>query len=154
MALTFRTAVLQDLPTILRLNHEGDWRGEAAPPFDPDSASDPRYRAAFEEIARDPNHQLFVAEEGGEIVGTIQISVIPGLSRFGMKRGLLEGVHVRKDRRGTGLGTQMVQWATEECRKAGCGMVQLTSNKARQDAHRFYRKLGFEQSHEGFKKFL
>jgi GNAT superfamily N-acetyltransferase len=154
MTPTYRAATLDDLPTILRLNHEGDWRGADAPPFDPESVSDPRYIQAFEEISRDPNHRLVVAEADGEIVGTIQISFIPGLTRFGMKRGLLEGLHIRTDRRGTGLGSQMVQWAIEQCRAAGCGVVQLTSNKARTDAHRFYRKLGFDQSHEGFKLYL
>jgi GNAT superfamily N-acetyltransferase len=68
-----------------------------------------------------------------------------------MKRGLLENVHIRADQRGTGLGSQMVQWAIERCREAGCGLVQLTSNKVRTDAHRFYTRLGFAQTHEGFK---
>ena len=88
------------------------------------------------------------------MVGTLQVTIIPGLPRFGMKRGLLENVHVRPDQRGNGIGTQMVQWAISYCREAGCGLVQLTSNKLRLDAHRFYRTLGFEATHEGFKLFL
>lgn len=95
-----------------------------------------------------------MAEKAGEVVGTIQISIIPGMPRFGMKRGLLENVHIRADQRGSGLGTEMVTWAIERCREAGCGMIQLTSNKLRLDAHRFYEKLGFSKSHEGFKLML
>ena len=152
--LTFRDATPDDIAAMLTLSHAGDWRGSETPPLDPTSLTDPRYRAAFDEIGADPNHRLIVAEKDGEVIGTLQISVIPGLPRFGMKRGVLENVHIRADQRGTGLGTQMVQWAIERCREAGCGMVQLTSNKVRKDAHRFYMKLGFEQSHEGFKLML
>lgn len=152
--LIYRDARPEDIPTILILAHAGDARGADTPPLDRSTLSDPRYRAAFDEIAADPNNRLIVAERGGEIVGSLQISYLPGLSRFGMKRGLLENVHIRADQRGQGLGSDMVQWAIERCREAGCGMVQLTSNKVRVDAHRFYRKLGFEQSHEGFKLML
>lgn len=150
-ALTFRDATVADMATIIMLSHAGDARGEDTPPLDPATLSDPRYRAAFDEITADPSHRLIVAERAGEVVGTIQISFIPGLPGFGLKRGLLENVHIRADQRGTGLGTQMVQWAIERCREAGCGLVQLTSNKLRLDAHRFYEKLGFAKSHEGFK---
>lgn len=152
--LTFRDALPADIATILKLSHAGDARGADAPPLDPASLDDPRYRKAFDAMAADPNQKLVVAELDGVVVGTLQITLIPGLSRFGMLRGLLENVHVSTDLRGSGLGTQMVQWAAQYCRDAGCGMVQLTSNKVRLDAHRFYRKLGFEQSHEGFKLYL
>jgi GNAT superfamily N-acetyltransferase len=149
--LTFRDAVPADIATIVGLSYAGDARGKDTPPLDPATLTDPRYRAAFDEIAADPNHRLIVAERNGEIVGTIQISFIPGMPNFGMKRGLLENVHIRADQRGSGLGTEMVTWAIERCREAGCGLVQLTSNKLRLDAHRFYEKLGFTKSHEGFK---
>jgi GNAT superfamily N-acetyltransferase len=152
--LHFRDATADDIATMLILSHAGDARGPDTPPLDPASLSDPRYRAAFDEISASPSHRLIVVELHGEVIGTLQISVIPGLPRFGMKRGLLENVHIRADQRGTGLGTQMVQWAIERCREAGCGMVQLTSNKSRTDAHRFYEKLGFAKSHEGFKLLL
>lgn len=152
--LQFRDATPDDIAVMLNLIHAGDWRGDQAPTLDAASLDDPRYRTAFDEIAADPNHRLIVAELDGEVVGTLQISVLPGLARFGMKRAILENVHIRADQRGTGLGTRMVQWAIERCREAGCGMVQLTSNKVRKDAHRFYVKLGFEQSHEGFKLML
>lgn len=152
--LVFRDARPDDIATMITLSHAGDYRGSDTPPLDPASLDDPRYRAAFDEIAADPSHRLIVAEQNGQVIGTLQISVIPGLLRFGMKRGLLENVHIRADQRGTGLGTQMVQWAIERCRESGCGMVQLTSNKVRKDAHRFYVRLGFAQSHEGFKLML
>ncbi|HWV19397.1 MAG TPA: GNAT family N-acetyltransferase [Devosia sp.] len=152
--LIYRDARPEDVPTILILGHAGDARGADTPPLDPATLTDPRYRAAFDEISADPKHRLIVVERNNEIVGTLQISVLPGLPRFGMKRGILENVHIRADQRGQGLGSEMVQWAIERCREAGCGIVQLTSNKVRLDAHRFYRKLGFEQSHEGFKLFL
>jgi GNAT superfamily N-acetyltransferase len=100
------------------------------------------------------SHRLVTVESEGEIVATLQLSFLPGLSRLGMWRCILENVHVRVDRRGGGIGSQMVGWAIEEARARGAGMVQLTSNKVRKDAHRFYRTLGFEQSHEGFKLML
>ena len=151
MTLTFRDATPTDIAIIIGLSHAGDARGKDTPPLDPATLDDPRYRDAFDAITADPNHRLIVAERGGEIVGTIQLSFIPGMPNFGMKRGLLENVHIRADQRGSGLGTEMVQWAIEQCRGAGCGLVQLTSNKLRLDAHRFYGKLGFIKSHEGFK---
>lgn len=150
-ALSFRDATPADVPTIIRLSHAGDSRGADTPPLDPSTLDDPRYRAAFDRIAADPSHRLIVAERDGEIVGTLQISILPGLPNFGMTRGHLENVHIRADQRGNGLGTELVQWAVERCREAGCGLVQLTSNKVRRDAHRFYERLGFVKSHEGMK---
>lgn len=152
--LIFRDATPADIATMIRLSHAGDARGKDTPPLDPASLDDPRYRAAFDEITADRNHRLIVAERRGEVVGTIQLSFIPGMPNFGMKRGVLENVHIRADQRGTGLGTKMVTWAIEQCREAGCGVVQLTSNKVRLDAHRFYQRLGFAKSHEGFKLYL
>lgn len=149
--LVFRDATASDIPTIIQLSHAGDARGADTPPLDPASLSDPRYRQAFDEIDTDPNHRLIVAERHGEIVGTIHISFVPGLPNLGLKRGMLENVHIRADQRGTGYGAAMVSWAIERCREAGCGLVQLTSNKVRKDAHRFYARLGFANSHEGFK---
>ena len=152
--LIYRDARPEDIATLLILSHAGDARGTDTPPLDPATLTDPRYCAAFDEITADPNHRLIVAEANGEILGTLQISYLPGLPRFGMKRAILENVHIRGDQRGKGLGSDMVQWAIERSREAGCGMVQLTSNKTRLDAHRFYSKLGFEKTHEGFKLFL
>lgn len=150
-ALLFRDATPADIPVMLRLSHAGDARGADTPPLDPASLDDPRYRLAFDEIAADANQRLIVAELAGEIVGMLQITIVPGLPNFGMKRGMLENVHVRADQRGSGHGGAMVNWAIERCRERGCGTVQLTSNKLRHDAHRFYARLGFVGSHEGFK---
>lgn len=150
-ALILRDATPADIPIMLTLSHAGDARGADTPPLDPETLTDPRYRAAFDEIVADPHHRLIVAEWSGEVIGTMQISFLPGLPNFGMRRGLLENVHIRADQRGTGHGSAMVRWAIERCREAGCGVVQLTSNKVRTDAHRFYEKLGFLKSHEGFK---
>ena len=152
--LFFRDATLADVATIVELSHAGDARGPDAPPLDRATLADPRYAAAFAEIDADPAHRLIVAERDGAVVGTLQISTIPGLPGFGMRRAMLENVHIRADQRGNGLGTEMVLWAIEQARLAGCGVVQLTSNKVRLDAHRFYRKLGFQASHEGFKLYF
>ena len=109
------------------------------------------YRAAFEAIDADPNQVLVVAERNGELVGTLQLTIIPGMSRIGACRGLVEGVRVAAAARGSGLGTTLMEWSIEESRARGCKIVQLTSDKARADAHRFYDRLGFTASHEGFK---
>lgn len=93
-------------------------------------------------------------DDGGAVVGSLQLSFIPGLSLSGMWRGQIESVRIASTRRGGGLGHMMIEWAIEECRRRGCGLVQLTMNKSRQDALRFYRSLGFEATHEGFKLML
>jgi GNAT superfamily N-acetyltransferase len=112
---------------------------------------DPCYAAAFAAIERDPNQLLAVAENGGQVIGVLQLSFIPGLTRRGMWRGQIEGVRIAQAERGTGTGRAMLQWAVEECRKRGCGLVQLTSDKRRTDAHAFYEALGFRATHEGYK---
>jgi GNAT superfamily N-acetyltransferase len=147
---TFRDARPQDIPDLLALSDAGHYLGAAHVP-QPDTYGDARYRQAFDEIISDPAHRLIVVEMDSQVVGTCQITVLPGLPNFGLKRGLLENVQIRPDKRGTGIGKRLVAHAIEICRERGCGVVQLTSNKVRLDAHRFYRRLGFEQSHEGFK---
>ncbi|TDO36333.1 ribosomal protein S18 acetylase RimI-like enzyme [Kribbella sp. VKM Ac-2527] len=109
------------------------------------------YEAAFEAIDADPNQLLVVADRNGEPIGTLQLTIIPGLSRRGSSRGLVEAVRVAASARGIGLGSTLMEWAIEESRNRGCALVQLTSDKSRTDAHRFYDRLGFENSHEGFK---
>ncbi|NDV01890.1 GNAT family N-acetyltransferase [Pseudoroseicyclus sp. CLL3-39] len=109
------------------------------------------YHAAFAAIRADANQLLLVAEEEGEVVGTMQLTFLPGLSHKGAWRGQLEAVRVASARRGQGLGRQMVLWGIEECRRRGCAQMQLTSHNDRAEAHRFYRGLGFAQSHSGFK---
>ncbi|TCC46026.1 GNAT family N-acetyltransferase [Kribbella capetownensis] len=109
------------------------------------------YLEAFERIDIDPNQLLMVAERDDELVGTLQLTIIPGLSRRGSSRGLIEAVRVAVPFRGSGLGTTLIQWAIEESRARGCALVQLTSDKSRTAAHRFYDRLGFLNTHEGFK---
>ncbi|MEU5027125.1 GNAT family N-acetyltransferase [Streptomyces milbemycinicus] len=109
------------------------------------------YQPAFERIDRDPGQRLVVAVRDGRTVGTLHLTVIPGLSRRGATRSLIEAVRIHSDERGGGLGTQLIQWAVDESRRAGCVLVQLTSDATRTDAHRFYERLGFEASHVGFK---
>ena len=109
------------------------------------------YLDAFERIDTDPNQLLMGAERNDELVGTLQLTIIPGLSRRGSSRGLIEAVRVAAPARGSGLGTTLIQWAIEESRTRGCTLVQRTSDKSRTAAHRFYDRLGFLNTHEGFK---
>ena len=109
------------------------------------------YRTAFRAIDADPAHLLLVAESAGEIVGTMQLSFLPGLARRGALRAQLEAVRVADSWRGSGLGGAMMRWAIDEARRRGCALVQLTSDKSRTDAHRFYSRLGFVASHVGMK---
>ncbi|MEE6266459.1 GNAT family N-acetyltransferase [Streptomyces diastatochromogenes] len=112
------------------------------------------YRTAFAALDSDPNQHLVVADRGGRVVGTLQLTVIPGLSRRGATRTIIEAVRVHADERGAGLGTELIEWAVTESERLGCQLVQLTSDATRVDAHRFYERLGFEASHLGFKRQL
>jgi GNAT superfamily N-acetyltransferase len=109
------------------------------------------YEAAFARVAADLGQHLVVAERAGRIVGTLQLTVIPGLSRRGATRTIIEGVRVASSERGSGLGTTLLEWAVEQSRRLGVDLVQLTSDATRTDAHRFYERLGFVKSHVGFK---
>ncbi len=117
-------------------------------------ATHPGYAEAFTEIAASRDNALFVAERGGEVVGTFQVTLIPGLVARGRKRGKIESVHVAPESRGLGIGALMIAHALAFAEANDVGLVELSSNKSRTDAHRFYRNLGFDQSHEGFKKAL
>jgi GNAT superfamily N-acetyltransferase len=112
---------------------------------------DDAYLAAFEQIEADPRSRLLVAERDGRVVGTLQLTMLPGLSRHGMLRGQIEALRVAADQRGQQLGRRMIGWAIEVARGQGCGLLQLTSDKQRPDAIRFYESLGFTASHEGLK---
>lgn len=108
------------------------------------------YFTAFERIARDPNIQLVVAEEGeGAVVGCLQLCILPGLSSQGASRGLIEDVRVASNRRSRGIGEQLVQWSVAESRAKGCKVVELLTHHTRADAQRFYERLGFARSHVG-----
>ncbi|GAA1776942.1 GNAT family N-acetyltransferase [Streptomonospora arabica] len=109
------------------------------------------YREAFARIDADPWTLVAVAVRGGAAVGTLQLTYLPGLSHRGATRAQIEAVRVAAGERGRGLGGRMVSWAVEQARTRGCRMVQLTSDAARADAHRFYTRLGFAASHVGFK---
>ncbi|MFA3837421.1 GNAT family N-acetyltransferase [Streptomyces aureus] len=109
------------------------------------------YLEALARIAGDPNQHLVVAVREGRTVGTLQLTVIPGLSRKGSTRSIVEGVRIHADERGSGLGALLIEWAVDESRRQNCQLVQLTSDATRTDAHRFYERLGFEASHVGFK---
>lgn len=142
----FRDAVAADLPAILHMlvdDQLGASRDVAV--------VDARYERAFAEITADPRNVLAVADDGGEVVGCLQITYIPGLSRHGAERALIESVRVRSDRRGHGVGAAFVSWALDQARARGCAMAQLTSHISRADAHRFYARLGFVGSHVGMK---
>ena len=123
----------------------GQWREKK------DLVVHPDYIRAFEQICNDANQYAAVFEINGETIGCLQISFIPGLSRRGCKRGQIEGVRVSRDFRGKGYGAKMIAWAISECCDRGCGLVQLTSDKKREDAIQFYERLGFSKSHEGLK---
>ncbi|RII11873.1 aminoalkylphosphonic acid N-acetyltransferase [Streptomyces sp. YIM 130001] len=109
------------------------------------------YLAAHERLTDDPNQHLTVAVRGERVVGTLQLTYIPGLSRRGATRAVIEAVRVHADERGSGLGSQLIAWAVDTARDDGCQLVQLTSDVSRTDAHRFYERLGFTASHVGFK---
>ncbi len=109
----------------------------------------PSYFRAFEAVERDPNIQLVVAEEGGAVVGCLQLCILPGLSSQGASRALIEDVRVASHRRSRGIGEQLVQWAVGQARGKGCKLVELLTHHTRLDAQRFYKRLGFAPSHVG-----
>lgn len=147
-AIAFRPAQREDLEGIVALLADDPL---GAGREDPSLPLNGAYVAAFEAIADDGNQLLAVAVLDGRIVGTLQLSFIPGISRRGMWRGQIEAVRIAADQRSEGLGQRMFEWAIETCRARGCALVQLTTDKTRPDAHRFYERLGFSASHEGFK---
>ncbi|WIV57584.1 GNAT family N-acetyltransferase [Amycolatopsis nalaikhensis] len=109
------------------------------------------YLLAFDEIDADPHQLLVVVVSEDEPVGTLQLTIIPGLARRGALRGQIEAVRIHADHRGSGLGAELIRWAIEESRRRGCALVQLTSDTSRTGVHRFYERLGFVPSHTGFK---
>lgn len=144
----FRTALATDLPDIVGLLADdalGSQRETVSSPVDE------RYVAAFKAIDVDPNQRLVVAIDAETVIGTLQLSFIPGIARRGAWRGQIEAVRIAAPFRSTGIGQQLFEWAISECKSRGCQLVQLTTDKGRPDAHRFYEKLGFVASHEGYK---
>ena len=145
---TFRDATLADLPEIVTLLAE-DTLGEKRE--DPSFPLDPAYERAFRTIAANPDQRQIVAVQDRAVVGTMQLTFIPGITFRGAWRGQIEAVRVSGSMRGQGIGAAMIDWAVEQCRARQCRMVQLTSDKSRTAAHRFYERLGWTRSHEGFK---
>ena len=149
--LQFRKALRQDVPAIVRLLADdplGAKRERFADPL-PES-----YRLAFDAIDADPNNELVVACLDGQVVGVLQLTFIPYLTYQGGWRALIEAVRVDSKLRSKGVGKTLFQWAIERARERGCHLVQLTTDKGRADAKRFYEGLGFAASHEGMKLHL
>ena len=146
MEFTIRLATLADVPAITELLADDEIGASRETPHDRAP-----YEVSFAAIAADPNQLLVVGERAGQIVATMQLTFIPGLSRRGTWRAQIEGVRVASSARGDGLGEVLMRWAIEQARSRGCALVQLTSDARRRDAHRFYERLGFTASHTGFK---
>jgi GNAT superfamily N-acetyltransferase len=144
--LEIRPATEDDVPAIVDMLAD-DPLGAARE--SPDDLSP--YLAALKRLSGDPHQHLVVAVQNGRVVGTLQLTLIPGLSRRGATRSIIEAVRIHADARGSGLGTRLIEWAVDQSRREGCRLVQLTSDASRTDAHRFYERLGFTASHVGFK---
>jgi GNAT superfamily N-acetyltransferase len=148
MTVTLRRATSGDLPAIVALLADDELGRQREEATDPLPAA---YADAFGQIDADPRQLLAVAEQDGRLVGTLQLTFIPYLSHRGGERALIEAVRIAGDARGEGLGRTMLEWAIDQARRRGCRMVQLTTDKRRGDARRFYESLGFTATHEGMK---
>ena len=150
--MNFRDADIDDLPTVVELLADdplGATREEVAIPL-PEA-----YITAFGEILEQTGNRLIVGvDDNDRVQACLQLTIIPGIARYGIKRALIEGVRVHRDLRSANIGTEIFQYAIQEARKAKCGLVQLTTDKMRPNAHRFYANLGFEASHIGMKLIL
>jgi len=146
--ITFRLATRADLPSIVRMLADDDLGTQRERYDDPLPQT---YYAAFEQINNDPNHELIVAELNGEVIGTLHLMFLPSISFQGGLRAQIESVRVDKKYQGHGIGSEMMKWTVERARERGAHVVQLTTHQSRNDAHRFYEKLGFKASHLGMK---
>ena len=143
-----RLARRADLAAIVRLLADDPLGRTREDTSEPTAAC---YTAAFAALEADPNNELVVMEREGAVVGCLQLTVMPGLSRKGAWRAQIESVRIAAALRGTGLGRRLFVWAIARARDKNCGLVQLTTDKARPEALRFYESLGFQASHEGMK---
>ena len=143
-----RLAEAEDLPAIVAMLADDPLGATREEVTDPLPAC---YTKAFAEIASDPRNELAVAVQQGAVTGCLQLTFIPGLSRRGAERAQIESVRVARSQRGQGLGRLLFEWAIERARTRGCALVQLTTDKGRSEAHKFYEQLGFVASHEGMK---
>ncbi|MCI3274690.1 GNAT family N-acetyltransferase [Streptomyces cylindrosporus] len=144
--LEMRPATAEDVPAIVAMLADDPLGAQRESPDDLTP-----YLRALERLVADPNQHLIVATREGRVVGTLQLTIVPGLSRRGSTRSIIEGVRIHAAERGSGLGTRLIEWAIDASRREGCQLVQLTSDNTRTDAHRFYERLGFTASHVGFK---
>jgi len=146
--LAFRLARREDLPVIVWMLAEDDLGSQRERYEEPLPES---YYKAFDEIEKDPNHELMVAEMEGKVVGTLQLMFLPSISYQGGLRAQVESVRVDGKLRNQGIGREMMKWAIERAKERDAHLVQLTSHKSREAAHRFYERLGFTKSHVGMK---
>jgi GNAT superfamily N-acetyltransferase len=151
--LTFRTAISDDLRAVVALLSDDELAENREKAVGSEGVAE-EYRNAFAAMERAKDNHMLLAEEDGKIVACLQLVFVPGLSRRGAKRAIIESVRVASDARGRNVGTAIMKEAIRRAKEAGCALVQLTSDTRRTRAHLFYRRLGFEQSHFGFKKQL
>jgi ribosomal protein S18 acetylase RimI-like enzyme len=143
---TLREARREDIPVIVAMLADDVLGATRESPHDLTP-----YHAAFEQIVHDPNNRILIAESGGAVVGTLQLNILWGLARKGAKRAQIEAVRVSSAHRGKGFGEAIFRAAIGMARREGCALVQLSTDKNRKDAHRFYERLGFKATHEGMK---
>lgn len=144
----FRRARWEDLADIVRMLADDELGSQRERCEDPLPES---YYIAFEQIKSDPNHELIVAELKGKVIGTLHLMFLPSISYQGGLRAQVESVRVERKYQNRGIGSQMMKWTIERARERSAHLVQLTTHRSRQDAHRFYEKLGFKGSHLGMK---
>jgi len=149
--LLFRPSTRADVPAIVKLLATDKLGAKREIYSDPLPES---YYRAFEAIEQDPNNELIVTEVSGNVIGVLQITYLPGMTYRGGWRCLIEGVRIADEFQSQGIGRRLFEWVIERAREKGCYLVQLTSDKTRIDAIRFYQNLGFVASHEGMKLLL
>ena len=146
--IVFRIATRADLPSVVRLLADDDLGSQRERYEDPLPES---YYAAFEQIDIDPNHELIVAELNGEVIGTLHLMFLPSISFQGGLRAQIESVRIDTQHQSQGIGGEMIKWTIERARQRAAHIVQLTTHRSREDAHRFYERLGFVGTHLGMK---
>lgn len=144
----FRDADADDIPYIVSLLADDPLGAQR------EQLGDPAYYAALKEITASDSTRLIVAEDDGIVVGCLQLSILPGFARRGMRRAQFESVRIAGSQRGKGLGEKLVAEAVRRAREAGCGLIELTSDASRKDAHRFWERQGFKATHVGYKRVL
>ena len=150
-ALLFREAITADLPAIIAL-HEADTLGGHGDAWTPENR--PAYEAAFEKLLSDLRETVWVAELDGDVVGSMIATTLVELTGRGKPHVLFRSIQVSARFRSQGIGAAMMAFAESEAKRQGAVVAELTSNTKRKDAHRFYARLGYLQSHLGFKKKL